>query len=268
MTNFSYRIILLIFLFTAVSVKSQKAVIDSVSLFSEDLGTEKTVWIIHPGATLESGKRLPVIYLQDAQNLFDASRSYAGEWQVDEALEAMNFPFIVVGVEHGNEKRMEELTPFVHEKYGGGKAEAYATFIVEQVKPYIDDHYPTLSDAEHTVVGGSSLGGLFAHYAMLTHPDIFRSALVFSPSYWYSEEIFELTRSNFPKGDTRWYLATGGEEPESMVPDLERMAQLLQESGVGADALFSAIRPGEGHNEGFWSREFVKALEWFALRMK
>jgi hypothetical protein len=45
-------------------------------------------------------------------NLFDSKTSYAGEWNIDEKLDSINAELIVIGIEHGNDKRMDELTPF------------------------------------------------------------------------------------------------------------------------------------------------------------
>ena len=56
--------------------------------------------------------------MHDAQNLFDASTSYAGEWNIDETLDSINAQVIVIGVEHGGDKRIDELTPFKNQKYG------------------------------------------------------------------------------------------------------------------------------------------------------
>jgi alpha-glucosidase len=49
--------------------------------------------------------------MHDAQNLFDSKTSYAGEWNIDEKLDSINAELIVIGIEHGNDKRMDELTP-------------------------------------------------------------------------------------------------------------------------------------------------------------
>ena len=72
--------------------------------------------------------------MHDAQNLFDAKTSFAGEWNVDETLDSLNAEVIVVGIEHGNEKRLDELTPFKNEKYGGGNGDKYLDFIVTTLK--------------------------------------------------------------------------------------------------------------------------------------
>jgi alpha-glucosidase len=40
-------------------------------------------------------KKFSVIYMHDAQNLFDAKTSYAGEWNVDEKLDSLNAPLLL-----------------------------------------------------------------------------------------------------------------------------------------------------------------------------
>jgi alpha-glucosidase len=44
--------------------------------------------------------------MHDAQNLFDSKTSY-GEWNIDEKLDSINAELIVIGIEHGNDERME-----------------------------------------------------------------------------------------------------------------------------------------------------------------
>ena len=74
--------------------------------------------------------------MHDAQNLFDASTSYAGEWNVDETLDSINAKVIIVGIET-IDKRIDELTPFKNQKYGGDKADDYLDFIVDAANPVI-----------------------------------------------------------------------------------------------------------------------------------
>jgi alpha-glucosidase len=110
--------------------------------------------------------------MHDAQNLFDSKTSYAGEWNIDEKLDSINAELIVIGIEHGNDKRMDELTPLKNDKYGGGNADAYLEFIVKTLKPQIDQKYRTKTKKENTLIMGSSLGGL-VYYAILKYPQVF-----------------------------------------------------------------------------------------------
>ena len=189
-----YKILLLLFFLWSFNTFSQnKQISVQVSTFklkAPQLNTEKKIWLYLPQNYATSNKKYSVIYMHDAQNLFDSESSYSGEWNIDEKLDSLQAQVIVVGIEHGNEKRIEELTPFKNEKYGGGKADDYLEFIVKTVKPKIDSTYRTKPDTKNTLIAGSSLGGLTSFYATLKYPDIFGKAVVFSPSFWFSDEIY------------------------------------------------------------------------------
>ena len=105
----------------------------------------------------QNKKKYPVLYMHDGQKLFDYSTSYVREWGVDESLnklfDATGKWIIVVGVSHRDSLRVEELTPWTNPKYGGGKGVAYAEFIVETLKPYVDGKYRTLLDRDILVLG-------------------------------------------------------------------------------------------------------------------
>jgi predicted alpha/beta superfamily hydrolase len=141
-------------------------------------------------------KRYPVLYMHDGNNLFDARLSFQGvDWGVDEAIDRLVKlkkikEIIVVGV-YNTEARLDEYAPMRDEKRGGGGLGAqYSRFIVEELKPYIDDNFRTLPDAQNTAVGGSSLGGLISLYMGLEYPDVFGGMLVISPAlYWDNYSI-------------------------------------------------------------------------------
>lgn len=117
-----------IFLCFAIGNAQESTASKNVSTFTIEapqLKTTKKIWIYLPEGYLTSAKKYSVIYMHDAQNLFDAKTSFSGEWNVDEKLDSLKAPVIVVGIEHGNEKRIDELTPYKNEKYGGGNADDY-----------------------------------------------------------------------------------------------------------------------------------------------
>src|SRR6478672_7823003 len=64
-----------------------------------------------------SGRRYPVLYLNDGQNLFEPSTSFTGvEWQVDETADRLIRegavpPMIIVGIDNGNKERFREYMP-------------------------------------------------------------------------------------------------------------------------------------------------------------
>ncbi|SNR82745.1 alpha/beta hydrolase [Flavobacterium sp. ov086] len=237
--------------------------VSSFSIEAPQLNTTKKIWIYLPeNYSATAKKKYSVIYMQDAQNLFDAKTSYVGEWNVDEKLDSLKAQVIVVGIEHGNDKRIDELTPYKNEKYGGGKADDYVDFIVKTLKPYIDKNYRTKPKAKNTTVLGSSLGGLVSYYAALRYPDVFGKVGAFSPSFWFSNDIYTLTEQA-PKIKTKIYFLCGDKESDDMVKDMTKMERLLDTKRCYCLHLTkSKIVKGGEHNEKLWRDGFVKAVLW------
>ena len=254
-----------ILLFLGHSVWAQHSASPQVSSFmieAPQLDTLKKIWIYLPDTYENTTQSYPVIYMHDAQNLFDKATSFAGEWEVDESLDSLeNLEAIIVGIEHGNEKRIEELTPFPNDEYGGGKALDYLNFIRNTLKPHIDASYRTLADRDHTGIWGSSLGGLTSFYATLKFPDIFSFAGVYSPSFWYSDEIYDFV-SKIDLPDTKYYFLAGDSESKNMLEDLEKMLDLLKSKGLTENNIRVEIVKGGEHNEKLWREAFANTYLW------
>lgn len=230
------------------------------------LARQRTIRVYTPPGYATSNKRYPVLYMHDGQNLFDDATSYVGEWKVDETLDALaregKLELIVVGVDHGNDKRMTELNAWDNPYMGAGEGRAYVDFIVKTVKPMIDRSYRTLPGRAHTAVMGSSMGGLISHYAITQYPKVFSKAGVFSPAYWTAPQSYGYAADKKLPKDARVYLLMGAKEGGTMVPDVEHMAGVLKQAGHPAHNTVLKIVPGAEHNEGFWSGEFAQAVQW------
>ncbi len=226
-----------------------------------ELDTLKTIRVYLPPSYEHSEKRYPVIYMLDAQNLFDTKTAFAGEWEIDESLDALSGEVIVVGIDHGGEKRIDELTPFPNEKYGGGNGGAYVNYIIKSLKPYIDKNYRSKPQREHTSVFGSSLGGLISFYAAIKHPETFGKAGVFSPSFWFSDEIYDFAENAEIKEDVKFYFLAGTQEDETLILNIKKMIRLLEDKLSKENIVFKAIKDGE-HNEALWREAFPMAFSW------
>lgn len=164
---------------------------------SDLLEEPRTVSIfLPPHYTADSAARLPVIYMQDGQNLFDPRIASTGvDWGVDEAMDALvqqagAEPAIVVGVWNTPARRLEYAPESVLELLTGPmarhaadefppamrRARAYVRFLVEELKPRIDAQFRTRAEPEATFLMGSSMGGLISLYAMAEYPDVFGAA--------------------------------------------------------------------------------------------
>ena len=226
------------------------------------LQIQKKIWVYLPINYATSSKKFPVIYLHDAQNLFDAKTSYSGEWKIDETLDSLKAEVIVIGIEHGNEKRIDELTPYKNEKYGGGTADLYLDFIVSNLKPHIDATFRTKTGKMNTVIGGSSLGGLVSYYAVLKYPKIFGKAMVFSPAFWINPQLYLLTEKT-KSLKSKLYFMCGDAENENMVTDMEKMIDLVNKTRCSCLHLTKSNIVANGkHNENLWAKEFANAYLW------
>ncbi|HEX9172516.1 MAG TPA: alpha/beta hydrolase-fold protein [Telluria sp.] len=243
-----------------------------VSLLSPQLDMpglkrQRQVRLYLPPGYATSGKRYPVLYMHDAQNLFDNATAYAGEWKVDETLDALSkagqLDLIVVGIDNGQSHRMTELNAWHNPRFGPApEGREYMDFIVKVVKPLIDSRYRTLPDRANTAIMGSSMGGLVSHYAIAQYPEVFSKAGVFSPAYWTAQESFDFVAGRPLPKDARVFMLMGEKEGDSMVPDVERMAAVVRKTGHPERNLVLKIVPGAQHNEGFWSGEFREAVLW------
>lgn len=245
----------------------QSTASNQVSTFiieAPQLQTTKKIWIYLPKEYDSTKKKYPVIYMHDAQNIFDAKTSYVGEWNVDEKLDSINAQVIIVGIEHGNGKRIDELTPYKNAKYGGGNADNYLRFIVETLKPEIDAKYRTKANTKNTGIIGSSLGGLVSYYAVLKYPGIFGKAGVFSPSFWFNrKEINELTQKTQNLKAKIYFLCGDNEGDADVIPDLKTIDRLIAEKRCDCLNLTKVtIVKGGQHNEKLWRDGFVKAYLW------
>ncbi|MCI1187255.1 alpha/beta hydrolase-fold protein [Hymenobacter sp. DH14] len=224
-------------------------------------------------------RRYPVLYLHDGQNVFDDATSYSGEWGIDETLDQLRKSgqdgtgSIVVAIDNGNEFRSDEYIPWRSERlkgqsHQGGQGSAYVDFLAQKLKPYVDAHYRTRSDAAHTGIVGSSLGGLISVYAALKYPRVFGEVGAFSPAFWVCNDSLKAYAKQHPAARTaRFYFVCGPNESDTMLPLMAQWRDELRAEGVPAVNLsFHTPATGE-HKEWFWRREFPAAYRFLVRPM-
>jgi predicted alpha/beta superfamily hydrolase len=230
----------------------------------------RRVWVYLPPDYATGLRHYPVLYLQDGQNVFDQFTSFAGEWGVDETLDALAangqdpVGCIVVAVDNGSKHRLDEYSPWRNRRTGrGGEGAQYADFLAHTLKPYIDYHYRTQPGRAATGIAGSSMGGLLATYAALRHPAVFGRVGVFSPAYWFAgQALLAYVAQQSPRPDTRWYFVCGTQESPTMAPLMTAVYDALRDAGVPNNNLSIKVLADGQHAEWFWQREFGPAYRW------
>ncbi len=225
------------------------------------LNRTRRIWINLPENYDASSEHYPVLYFHDGQNVFDAATSFSSEWQVDETIQELAIPgcneTIVVAVDNGGSSRIDEYSPWLNADYNeGGEGAAYSNFIIETLKPVIDENFRTLTDRDHTSTAGSSLGALIAIYLVSEHNDVFSKAGIFSPAFWFNPEIFEFVQNSTLSSDTKIYFVCGDSESSDMVNDMQQMYDAVTTNNVPTSNLNYVVQNGGTHSEYWWRQYF------------
>ena len=222
----------------------------------------------------------PVLYMQDAQNLFDQSTAYAGEWHMDETVEHLvgGFkipPMFVVGIDNGGEKRSSEYLPYPdaqnsHDKVTDEKdvhGNEYARFLMTEVKPFIEKRYRIAHGAMNTGIGGSSYGAVIALYTALQYPTSFGHLLLESPPLWVGNDqlLKDVLKAKELPGKVYVGIGTeeGGKDADMSAQAVKLVQQLetdLRKKGLGPTRLKVVIEEGAHHNEDAWSKRLPEAM--------
>jgi predicted alpha/beta superfamily hydrolase len=212
----------------------------------------------------------PGLWLFDGQNVFDDAPSFAGGWHVQEAAERLARPGrpdrqvpVIIGIDHGGEERIFELSPFPWDGKPG-QLPVLLAWITGTLMPALQCELNLQAGPEGAVIGGSSMGGLAALWSHFHDPQAFGGALAMSPSLWLAgQAIFADVAAQPDPWVSRIYLDMGAREDKGrMLSVAAAMAAHLAGRGWGADRLLWRPDAKGSHNEVCWRRRLPKALRF------
>lgn len=215
----------------------------------------------------------PVLYLFDGQNCWTDWGSYSGGWFAHVAAEGLvgdpgfRAP-VVVGIEHGGDRRIDELSAWEMSPGRGGHAEHFFDWVVHQLMPHVQHTFGLTGGALHTVMGGSSMGGLAALWAHYRYPHAIGGAISMSPAFPIANKaVFPFVEGRAKPPASRVYIDCGGREGGGrMLTIAEEMHHLLARKGYPEGDLLWRPDPEAGHDEGAWRRRLPEALRFMFRR--
>lgn len=273
---------------------------DSVGGMDSAGGTDSTNGTDSAGGTdsanhADPATRYAVIYMHDGQMLFDGATTWNGqEWGVDETLTQLMKdgkipPVMVVGVwsnpdtrhsDYFPQKPFEAMSTAEKERVMNAvrdqnsrlfsteiASDGYLRFLTQELKPFIDTHFPTKPGRESTFTMGASMGGLISMYALAEYPDIFGGFGAVS-THWPG--IFEMENNPVPgafldymgktlpaPGTHRLYFDFGTETLDAIYePHQNRVDALVSNLGYNETNWMTRKFEGKDHSEDSWSERF------------
>ena len=228
------------------------------------LPRDMLVWL-PPGYKTDTTAHYPVLYMQDAQNLFDPYTSTFGiDWHLDEMADSLIKcgllrPLIIVGL---------TSTKWRSSEYADNDTGyAYMKFMINKVKPFIDSVYRTLTGSENTAVGGSSLGALISFMLVWNYPEVFSKVICMSPALKILniDYVKNVREYGGPLKNVKFYFDVGTDSIDSRLKTgtLE-MIKALKSKGykMGKDILWYEDLKGT-HNEASWGQRVRRPLLFF-----
>lgn len=273
-------------------IKVSSGRIERIENFNSNYVSPRNVDIWLPEG-YSNKKKYSVLYMHDGQMLFDSTSTWnKQEWSVDEVVgdlikEGKIRETIVVGIWNTNQRHSEYFPqkPFemLNKSYTDSllnvvkrnsetalfaapvQSDNYLRFLVTELKPYIDEHYPVNPAKTETFIAGSSMGGLISVYAICEYPEIFEGAICMS-THWigtFSPErnpipgtFVNYLKNNLPKpDDNKLYFDFGTETLDSFYePFQEQVDSVLISKGFNKSNWITNKFSGAAHSEKDWGK--------------
>ncbi len=257
-----------------------------------------TIWL-PPGYGAGAGRHR-VLYMHDAQNLFDPALSNFDKiWAADKAMLAHaakhgEDAWIIIGIWSPGADRYRQYMPHPAyeaasatlrsrmDAFGNGEpivSKLYIDWIANTLKPWADRVFRTLPSPQDTAIIGSSMGGLISLYAFLEHPEVFGRAGCVS-THWpgtnptgvegVDTEMLRIwtdmitARLGPAKGRKIWF-DHGDATLDAYYPPYQDVIDATMGSTpdwVKGENWESRFYPGAEHEENAWARRLPDVFDW------
>jgi len=269
--------------------------------FASKYADPRNVFVWLPEHYSGDSSKFSVLYMHDGQNLFEPATGefLSSTWKVAERISALMNEgkirdTIVVGIWNTSKRRSEylpqKIIQYLHpdtkealltSQQDSPRSDGYLKFIVEELKPYIDKNYRTLTNRDNTSIMGSSMGGLISLYAISEYPEIFGNAGCIS-THWPMDHyiqigtqggqdelaaaFFKYLEKNLSKAGNghRIYFDFGTETLDALYEPYQKTADaLMKKLGYTQGSHWITKKfPGAKHHEQSWQERLHIPLEF------
>jgi len=228
---------------------------EKVTMRSDILNEDRTILVFTPDSYNLTNKSYPVMYLLDGGFHFHHASGIVQFLSRQGLMPEM----IVIAIT--NVDRSRDFSPTHTEKIPtSGGAEKFMKFLSDEMIPFVDGNYRTLS---YDILVGHSFGGTFATYALLKEPDIFNAYIAISPFLMYDDDFLVKQAEKKMKNkynDKVQFFMTVGDEP-NYFESLDKFSRIIEtNSPEGFDLKYVQMK-NENHGS-IPHLSIYNGLEW------
>lgn len=217
--------------------------VQQVLFLSPSTNSNKVAFVYTPPSYAKDvNKKYSVLYLQHGWGENETAWSNQGHANLimDNLIaEGIIDPFIIV-MTYGmtNEVKFGGLRDF--------KVDAFQKVLTEELIPYVDSNFRTLSDKDNRAMAGLSMGGMETHAITLNKPEVFSYYALLSGGIYTPEEL-----KNQPKPKLIFTSSGSKENPDRV----NNATMALKDAGFNAVAYVSE---GTAHEFQTWRRSLYE----------
>lgn len=275
--------------------------IDRIESFKSDYVTSRNIDVWLP-VDYSNNKKYSVLYMHDGQMLYDATVTWNKQsWDIDDAasdlFKSSNISeFIVVGIWNGgstrhvdyfpqkpftslNKVQKDSVTQQLMRSHVAlvdsfnPQSDDYLKFIVQELKPFIDNKYSVHTGKNDTYIMGSSMGGLISMYAVCEYPQVFGGAACLS-THWpgtftldhnpIPDAFISYLRDNLPDSSShKIYFDCGDSTLDALYPAIQKnVDQVMIDKGYNQTSWLSKYYTDAPHTENAWAARVATPLKF------
>lgn len=217
----------------------------TLKINSNILNEERTISVALPPDYDQNQKTYPVFYILDAE----ARNEFLDAVSTVKNLHAEGTgpQMIIVGIRNTNRNR-DMIPEAVSHRPGSGGSLQFLRFIIEELKPHIEQNYRT---SGFSVLYGASNAALFSVYALLENPEAFDGIIASSPMIGHCPEHIQKKADSFVSRtqikNCALYMIYGTEDSRRVTAYVPDFHEFLNSNAPKGFVSQLKILEGEGH---------------------